>query len=342
MKNHPPMLSIGLPVYNGAQFIEEALDSILAQTLEDFELIISDNASTDGTDKICRDYAAKDSRIRYYRSEQNLGAAWNFNRVFELSLGKYFKWAAHDDVLAPNFLLKCVEILEQNSNVVLCHSYTKIIDKDGQVLHNYQANLNTNAPNPRERFHALLGRHLNIQIFGLIRTSALKMKPLMGNYSYADEILLLKLALLGRFYEIPEYLFSYRKHAQQSMSQFTPDLLIYASGNSKQPTERLPDHHAYTIWFDPANEGQIFFPHWRIAQECLNSVWEAPLSWYERICCYLSVLARWRGLEFLLLKDLLEVVKQLGDNSSKIFALQEQRSIGTQGETGIDKGLREL
>ncbi|MBF2019667.1 MAG: glycosyltransferase [Hydrococcus sp. C42_A2020_068] len=333
MKNNNPTLSIGLPVYNGARFIAEALDSILAQTFEDFELIISDNASTDATEEICLDYAAKDSRIRYYRSEKNLGAAWNFNRVFELSSSKYFKWAAHDDVLAPDFLLKRVEILEQNPNVVLCHSYTKIIDKDGQVLQNYHANLNTNSPNPQERFHSLLGRHLNIQIFGLIRTSALKMRPLMGNYSYADEILLLKLALLGRFYEIPEYLFSYRKHAQQSMSQFTPDLLIYASGNSKQPTDRLPDHHAYTVWFDPANEGQILFPHWRIAHECLSSVWEAPLSWYERICCYLSVLDRWRGLEFLLLKDSLEALKQLGYYSSKIFALQEQCSIGTEEKT---------
>jgi glycosyltransferase involved in cell wall biosynthesis len=333
MKNNNPTLSIGLPVYNGAQFIAEALDSILAQTFEDFELIISDNASTDGTHEICGDYAAKDSRIRYYRSEQNLGAAWNFNRVFELSSGKYFKWAAHDDVLAPNFLLKCVEVLEQNPNVVLCHSYTKIIGDRGQVLQDYQAKLNTNSPKPQERFHALLGRHLNIQIFGLIRTSALNMRPLMGNYSYADEILLLKLALLGRFYEIPESLFSYRKHAQQSMSQFTPDLLIYASRNSKQPTDRLPDHHAYTVWFDPANEGQILFPHWRIAHECLSSVWEAPLSWYERICCYLSVLDRWQGLEFLLLKDSLEALKQLGYYSSKIFALQEQRSIGTEEKT---------
>ena len=106
-----PRVSIGIPVYNGGRFIKEAIDSILAQTFEDFELILSDNASTDETEEICKEYATLDRRIRYYRNEENLGAAKNYNRVFELSNGEYFKWASHDDLCAPEYLERCIAAL---------------------------------------------------------------------------------------------------------------------------------------------------------------------------------------------------------------------------------------
>ena len=95
----PPRISIGMPVYNGEQFLAGALDSVLTQDFEDFELIISDNASEDGTQKICLDYAARDRRIRYYRNEMNIGGSRNHSRVFELSAAEYFKWAHYDDWL---------------------------------------------------------------------------------------------------------------------------------------------------------------------------------------------------------------------------------------------------
>src|SRR3989337_590294 len=119
-----PTVSIGLPVFNGEKYLRQALDSILAQTYQDFELIISDNASTDKTQQICREYVKKDSRIRYYRNKRNLGATRNHNRVFELSCGEYFKWASHDDLLAPEFLSRCVSVLDQDHSIVLCHSKT--------------------------------------------------------------------------------------------------------------------------------------------------------------------------------------------------------------------------
>ncbi|MEO1670747.1 MAG: glycosyltransferase [Cyanobacteria bacterium J06631_2] len=312
MNQNNPLVSIGVPVYNGANFIREALDSILSQTYENFELIICDNASTDETEKICREYASKDSRIRYHRSEQNLGAAWNFNRVFELSSGKYFKWAAHDDLIAPDFLLKCVEVLERDSDMILCHCQAKVIDDRGSVLEEYKVQLKTNSPEPQERFHELLHQHLCFPIFGLIRTSILnKIDPLMGNYSHADGILLLKFALFGRFYEIPEYLFFYRKHAQQSISLFSQNFLVYNDKDAKQSVNLFPDFHAYAVWFDPAKEGKILFPHWRIFGECLATVWNAPISWYERIICYLAVIKQWNGGTILLLKDLIVALMQI-------------------------------
>src|SRR5687767_6137887 len=106
-----PALSIGLPVYNGERYLREAIGSILSQDFTDFELIISDNASTDGTAAICAFYAARDARIRYHRSETNLGAAPNHRRVFELARAPFFKWAAHDDSGSPQLLERCVQTM---------------------------------------------------------------------------------------------------------------------------------------------------------------------------------------------------------------------------------------
>src|SRR5262245_31410059 len=117
-----PRVSIGVPVYNGERYLRECIDSILGQTFRDFELILSDNASTDATRTICEAYATRDPRVRYYRNEQNLGACRNFNRCVELARGDYFLWAAHDDAIAPEYLARCVEALDRDPSVVLSHS----------------------------------------------------------------------------------------------------------------------------------------------------------------------------------------------------------------------------
>ena len=124
-----PRVSIGLPVYNGERYLEQALNSILGQTYTDFELIISDNASSDRTKAICEEFRSKDQRIRYYRNEVNLGAGPNHDLVFRRSKGKYFKWFGYDDLIAPNFLSRCIEILDRYHTVVLCTPKTKIIDE---------------------------------------------------------------------------------------------------------------------------------------------------------------------------------------------------------------------
>ena len=128
-KSVAPLVTIGLPVYNGGQFLATALDSLLGQTFTDFELIISDNASTDTTEEICREYARADARVRYRRSSENRGFTWNANRVVELAAGKFFRWAAHDDACLPTFLERCVETLRSESpSVVLAYPRSKVID----------------------------------------------------------------------------------------------------------------------------------------------------------------------------------------------------------------------
>ena len=115
-----PRLSIGLPVFNGADYLEEALRSILAQTFTDFELVISDNASTDGTEDICRAYAMKDRRVKYHRNPKNIGATQNWYRVFDLSCGEYFASAAHDDLYAADYMEKCISVLDRDPSIIVC------------------------------------------------------------------------------------------------------------------------------------------------------------------------------------------------------------------------------
>jgi len=273
MKNNRPRISIGMPVYNGERFVKAAIDSFLAQTFEDFELVISDNASTDCTQEICKLYAARDHRIRYYRNEQNIGGHRNFNRVFELARGEYFRWAAHDDMCAPNCLEECVKVLEQNPSIDLCYTKTKIIDEQGTVLDkNCDDNLQTNSPKPQVRFGALalIKVHQCQQLHGLVRKSTLAVTPLLGNYSGADRVLVARLALLGQFYEIPEYLFFSRDHPHRS-------------------TRAMASPYLRTTWFDPTKQGKLVFPKWRMFFGYFLAVQQAPLRLYEKASCYLHL-----------------------------------------------------
>ena len=214
-----PLVSIGLFLYNGDRFLEAAIESILNQTFKDFELIISDNCSTDRSDEICRRYAAQDSRIRYYRNERNMGAGWNIRRVYELATGKYFKQAAHDDMIQPDYLRQCVDALEADESLVLAHSLTRVIDENGQFIENYDDGTRTSSLDPVVRARdLLLTGHRCYPIFGLIRLDALHKLPPQGSYAHSDRVLLLQLGLLGRFYEVPEHLSICTKHTVPAVS----------------------------------------------------------------------------------------------------------------------------
>jgi glycosyltransferase involved in cell wall biosynthesis len=291
MVDKKPRVSIGMPVYNGDRFLEEALDSILAQTFKDFELIISDNGSTDRTHEICRAYATKDQRIRYYRNEQNLGGAWNFNRVFKLSTGEYFRWACHDDVCAPELLEQCVEILDCKSSVVLCYPKTIIIDEHGKQIKNYPDDLNLCFPTPHERFKHFHNRYRHggwcNPLFGVMRASILKLTPLLGSYPSSDRILLAELALLGEYYEVPESLFFRRDHPQTTLRAY------------RTFKERM-------AWYDSAKKGQLHLSKWKCFFEYLATIRRVQMSWSEKVRCYFHMVKwfiwNWIGL----VKDLIK------------------------------------
>ncbi len=276
-RKNKPRVSIGIPVYNGDNYLAEALDSILAQTFTDFELIISDNASTDRTQQICQTYVAKDRRIRYYRHAENLGAAKNFNHVFELSRGEYFKWAAHDDICAPEFLERCARVLDDEQSVVLCYPKTTFIDAQGKIQDHYADNLNLRSPKPSERFQKFFNNpgwcH---PVFGLIRSNVLQKTPLIGNYPRSDRNLLGELALRGEFCELAEYLFHRRIHPQIS-------------------TETHKSEAELAVWFDPTKRGKMVFSRWRRLSEYFRAIKRAPLSRSEQIRCYIWTLDKWES-----------------------------------------------
>ncbi len=228
-----PQVSIGMPVFNAEVYIADALESLLAQSFTDFEIIISDNASTDATESICQQFLARDARIRYERQHANLGAIRNFNHVFELSRGKYFKWASHDDVCLPSFLEKCVNVLERDSSVVWCHTQSGKIDQHGTVLtrndpraenlaHSSEANLPRKYFDSQRRYRrfqgVLLGTNWCVDSYGLIRADALRQTSMLPACYGAEKVLMGALSLLGHYQEVPETLFFQRVHSAASSS----------------------------------------------------------------------------------------------------------------------------
>lgn len=318
MSTRYPKLSIGLPVYNGEKYLSEAIDNLLSQTFTDFELIICDNASTDRTAEICHEYARRDRRIIYHRNETNIGCAQNFNRVLEYACGEYFKWASYDDLHAPNFLEECIQVLDNDPSIILCHTRTNFIDTEGKVFGQYNIHIPADSWSVTERFRSLLVIHLCYQCYGVIRSKALMNSPRMGSHAAADAIFLLRLALQGRFYEIPKYLFIVRSHPQQSMSMFFPHHLELAIHPDEKTKKILPDFYAYTVWFDSANKGKILFPHWRIFWEYLRSTSMGKIKLYERLDCLLSILDEFKDYAKLLVKDIIFAMQKYWQRMPKL------------------------
>lgn len=214
-----PKISVGMPVYNGELYLSSAIESVLDQTLGDFELIIADNASTDGTEAICREYARRDSRIRYIRNEVNVGAAGNYNLLFERARARYFRWFNADDLSSPRLHELCFEALEANPGASMAYGKTDIIDSDGGLIEHYEDRLNLRQPSALDRFKTffeVVGQ--TNAIYGLMRSSAVARTNLMGKGTFpaADTNLMAELVLLGTVVEVPETLFFRRMHEQAS------------------------------------------------------------------------------------------------------------------------------
>ncbi len=294
MSSDRPRVSVAVPVYNGDNYVGEAIDSILAQTFQDFEVIVADNASTDRTEAICRAYVQRDPRVQYHPSEVNRGVYWNFRRSLALARGEYFMWLAHDDKLAPEFLEKCVAALDHDPGAVL--SYPKAIDIDEQsrpTLYKEQK-LTAGTTAAHERFRELIRMDHNCEaIFGLMRSSVLKSVPVFGRFADADRVLLAELSLHGNYVQVPEFLFLHREHTQRATN-------VYPSSRFQRTAVLIPE-----------KAGKIVFPHFRQLGEYLLSIHRSPLPWRERLRCYREM-ARWvRHNARRLLRDVKEVLAHL-------------------------------
>lgn len=270
-----PRVSIGMPVYNGENFLAEAISSVLAQTLTDFELIIQDNASTDRTQQICAEFAARDKRIRYFRNPRNLGAAPNYNLAYSMARGKYFKWLAHDDRPTPGYLEATTRALDERPDAVLCNTVVRYIDGEGEFIGIYDSGLSrADVPSAAKRFASLvLSSHSCVDFFGVVRRDAMKRSLLHGSFHGADRAFLAQMALRGRFIQVKEPLIEMREHGKR-----------YTRAQVRS-TERL-------AWHDASLRGRITFPTWRLYAEYLKMLSAARLPFGERLRCY-GILTRW-------------------------------------------------
>lgn len=279
-----PRLSIGLPVYNGGDYLAQSLDAILGQTFEDFEVVVSSNASTDDTDAIVGRYAAQDPRVRLIRQQRNVGAARNHDVVFRHSRGELFKWASADDLYARDLLERCVAVLDADPDVVLAHSWTAAIDEEGELLQAMEYPLATDSPAAAERLHSMLfggddvpGAIRADDFYGVIRSEVLRSVKPHGSHHHADQTFMADLALRGRFRQVPDWLYFRRHHGQRAFLA-------------------NPTVHAWTANLDPSRANRWRNPKARLYAEFVwahaDNIRRAPLTAAERRAC-LGVLGSW-------------------------------------------------
>jgi len=234
-QHRSPVVSVGLPVFNGENFLALALESLLGQTYGDFEIIVSDNASTDATEDIARSFVRHDDRMRYYRNDRNLGANPNYNRTFALARGEYFRWHAHDDICDPKYLECAVDILGSDPSVSLVHCRTRYIDRNGdplvalrdgyldpdgfveRLVQDEGAATLLESPRAAVRFDAVVNRlSVFFDVFGLARTTDVRRTMLMRAFYGTDKVFLAEMALKGRLIRLDEELFHRRCHPAAS------------------------------------------------------------------------------------------------------------------------------
>jgi len=295
-----PRLSIGLPVYNGEKYLGQSIESLLGQTYEDFELIISDNASTDGTAEICQRYARQDARIRYRRQPRNIGLAPNHNYVFAQARGELFKWAAADDLYGRDLLKLCVEALDAHPEVVLAHAWEAAIDADSRVYQSLEYPLATGSARAPERFRSILfgssglfestdpavpglvrvdndGILRSCDQYGVIRADVLRRVAPLDSYHHSDRIITVELALQGPFHITPQWLYFRRDYPDRTYNQ------------SPKVRERC-------AILDPARASALRNPTALLVAQYFYGYYaairRAPLSRADRKACYRE-LAHW-------------------------------------------------
>lgn len=325
-----PRLSIGLPVYNGEAYLAQSIEALLGQSYPDFELIISDNASTDSTGSICQSYARQDSRVRYIRQRANIGLSPNHNFVLEQARGEFFKWAASDDLYGRDLMKRCVAALDERPDVILAHAYEAAIDEAGTVTQAMDYPLATDSPRPPERFRAILlgssglfdstdpaapglvrmdnnGMLRACDEYGVIRTAVMRKIAPLGSYHHSDRIVVCELALHGPFYIVPEWLYFRRDTADRTYNQ-SPKL-----------------RHRCEV-MDPARRNRLRHPTARLVAEYFlgyaGAIQRAPIPAADRRACYRH-LAWWiqdRAVGKVVTRQLVPAAEQLaaGDHSASV------------------------
>jgi glycosyltransferase involved in cell wall biosynthesis len=259
-------VAIGLPVRNGERYLADAIGSVLSQSFGDFRLIICDNASDDATEEICREFAAADPRVTYYRHAHNIGAAPNFNFAFRCAPSRYFKWMAHDDVIGPDFLRACYERMEEDPGLSLCTTLPVMIDGRGRINGTYDHQIPLCDPTPSGRFMRMLWVDHFTEIWGLMRSEDILQTRLFGSYVGADRTFLAEILLRGGIEYAPDFQL-YRRHH--------PDCFCNAIQNNR---DRLR-------WFDPRSRTPACLAGPVKLSRYLEAINRAPISAGEKTRC---------------------------------------------------------
>lgn len=324
-----PRLTLGLPVYNGERFLAESLDALLAQTYADFELIISDNGSTDRTGDIARHYQSIDPRVRYIHHAQNRGSTFNHNYVIEQTRGEFFKWVSDDDLYAPDLLQRCIEALDSRPEVVLAHAWTAFIDDTGVITDPIDYALTTDVPDPVERFRSVLYTDGGDDIYGVIRMSVLDRVAPFGSYHWADRTFVAELALNGPFHNVPDFLYFRRDHPMR--------------------TSRVGRHNIRLrcTRLDPARASRLRHPMARLMGEYLlgfaSAIKRAPIAQVDRWRCR-KELARWIGRRANPIPKLRRAETadpEVHQAEAALVAARPSSAAGTPQERVISTGQRE-
>lgn len=291
LTNKLPLVSVGIPVFNGENYLSQAIESVLNQIYTNLELIISDNGSTDNTQLICKKYLKADKRIRYSRFDCNYGASRNYNKTFELSKGKYFKWLPHDDKLAPDNISKSVKILEENDDLAICGTCKKHIDADGNEIDLYDyKELNLELNDTILRYRAFL-KYFSESfsnadfVMGLMRSEVLEKTNRIANFTSSDFTLLAELVLRGKFHVINEPLYLRRIHHGISTSVLNnkPEAI-----KNVDPIDKIAhrSHAEIAKWYDP--NGKVrYLPHLKWLNQLISSIKNNNFDRNEKFQLYL-------------------------------------------------------
>jgi glycosyltransferase involved in cell wall biosynthesis len=260
-------------VYNGGLFLAHSIESLLAQTHHNIELVISDNASSDGTQAVCEQIARRDSRVCYFRLPNNIGGIKNHTKVRELARGEYFMWASSDDLWQPTYIARCVEVLQADPAVVLAYAINAKIDEDGRSLGTVTPGLTVDTDDVVQRFRDLTQIDSPIEPFyGVVRRSAMQAAAPLPQHPGWDRFVLAEIGLMGRFRQIKEPLYTRRIHSNQSVSNFPSLRERYRWGN---PTAR----HRRCVW-----------PYIEFASRFAAVAWRSAPDWRTKLGCLMHVL----------------------------------------------------
>jgi len=242
-----PLVTVGLPVYNVERYVAKAIETLLQQTFTDFKILICDNASTDGTEAVCREWAARDPRIEYHRNPTNLGMAGNYNRSFALARSKYFRWAPADDYCSPDLLEDHVKVLESDPTIALCYSQAWFVGEDGTPYELWKDELHLMQEDPVERFKAVITRIKRVHHhLGLMRADCVRRTGGIQKHVSSDIAFVAEMSLLGKLYRIDEPQFFRRMHGDSSswktLDEQHQKRRYHASNVNRVPFSRLRYH----------------------------------------------------------------------------------------------------